>query len=293
MADMNSKPLYAVLLVAVVLIIALGNISCSPEAPPPEEAPLAPPTQKEAPPPSVDEPYYGGDGVIAIIKHQLPDVVQRYTIIRNGELVYKEKMTAVDLRAIGMWDSVYLGRGKWQVTCTVNFINWFDYKKPMDALGTLTWNFYEKSDTCEYIGYRETIYGESELPPELEIDDSSVPTTTPTPTPTPIVKLRRGQYLIAQNGTYLGTLDSGFASESIFNDFGNYGSQFSSTSIWNTFSEYDSEFSSLSAFSDLASKPPMLFDGNDFICYITTNALKMPRVSPYSLIAFAESMGWE
>lgn len=118
-------------------------------------------------------------------------------------------------------------------------------------------------------------------------------TSTSTTTPITNIKLRRGQYLIAQDDTYLGTLDSGFASESIFNDFGDYGSQFSSTSIWNTFSEYGSAFSSLSAFSDLASKPPMLFDADGFICYVTTNTLKIPRVSPYYLIAFAESMGWE
>jgi hypothetical protein len=118
---------------------------------------------------------------------------------------------------------------------------------------------------------------------------TSIPTTTPSTT----IKLRRGQYLIAQDGTYLGTLDSGFASESIFNDFGDYGSKFSSTSIWNSFSEYGSKFSSLSAFNDLASKPPMLFDSGSFICYVTTNTLKIPGVSPYYLIAFAESMGWE
>lgn len=98
---------------------------------------------------------------------------------------------------------------------------------------------------------------------------SSTPTPTPTPTPTATVKLRGGQYLVAQDGTYLGVLHSEFASKSILNDFGRYGS----------------EFSSLSAFNDLASKPPMLFDGDNFICYVTTNTLKMPRVSPYSLSA--------
>lgn len=107
------------------------------------------------------------------------------------------------------------------------------------------------------------------------------------------LKLRRGQHLIAQDGTYLGVLDSEFVSKSIFNDFGKYGSEFSSTSIWNDFGKYGSEFSSLSAFNDFASKPPLLVDEYGFICYVTTNTLKMPRVSPYSLIAFAESMRWK
>jgi hypothetical protein len=138
----------------------------------------------------------------------------------------------------------------------------------------------------------------TQTPPTQQQPEYKPPTPAPTyeepgPTPATTVKLSRGQYIIAQDDTYLGMLDSGFASKSIFNDFGKYGSEFSSTSIWNDFSKYGSEFSSLSAFNDFASKPPMLFDGDNFICYVTTNTLKMPRVSPYSLIAFAESMGWE
>ena len=105
--------------------------------------------------------------------------------------------------------------------------------------------------------------------------------------------LHMGQQLIAQDGTYLGELGSQFASKSIFNDFGKYGSEFSSTSIWNEFSKYGSKYSSLSAFNDLANKPPKLFDGEQFVCYVTTNDFKYPNVSPYSLIAYAESMGWK
>jgi len=124
-----------------------------------------------------------------------------------------------------------------------------------------------------------------------EINKSSPPSPTPTITPSSILK--KGLHLIAQDSTYLGTLDSEFVSESIFNDFGKCGSEFSSTSIWNDFSKYGSLFSSLSAFNDLASEPPMLYDVDKFICYVTTNTLKSPRTSPYSLIAFAESMGWK
>lgn len=126
---------------------------------------------------------------------------------------------------------------------------------------------------------------------------SSAPQPAPVPAPPlapPISpQLRRGQYLVAQDHTFLGILDSEFASDSIFNDFGEYGSEFSSTSIFNDFSEYGSPFSSLSAFNDFAGEPPMLFEDNNFICYVTTNSLMIPRVSPYSLIAFAESMGWK
>lgn len=128
---------------------------------------------------------------------------------------------------------------------------------------------------------------------EIKKSSPSTPASTPAPTTVPTSTLKKGLRLVAQDGTYLGTLDSQFGSESIFNDFGRYGSEFSSTSIWNDFSQYGSKFSSLSAFNELASKPPMLFDEDNFICYVTTNTLKIPRVSPYSLIAFAESMGWK
>ena len=116
-------------------------------------------------------------------------------------------------------------------------------------------------------------------------------TSTPNLSITP--ELHEGQHLVAQDGTYLGILDSEFASKSVFNDFGEYGSEFSSTSIWNDFSEYGSMFSSLSAFNDLASEPPMLYDEETFICYVTTNTFISPRISPFSLIVFAESMGWK
>ncbi|MBA7628592.1 hypothetical protein ES703_36081 [subsurface metagenome] len=139
------------LVATAVLVLALGGIGCAPQALPPTT------------PPTVDESYYSDGEVIAITKQQLPDVVQSYSILRDGKLVDKTKMTAIDLRVVGRWQAKYLGRGKWQVTCAINFVNWFDYEKPMHATGTFTWNFYEKSNTNELIGYGEITTGEFKL----------------------------------------------------------------------------------------------------------------------------------
>lgn len=140
------RKLLAVTIVAIAVIT--GIISCTPQA-----LPSAPPPA-EAQPPPVDESYYDSDEVIAIIKKHLPDVVKRYSTTD------KAKIMKTDLLTIGRWEAIYLGKGKWQVTCDSNFVNWFDYEKPMKTTGKFSWNFYEKSGTIETISYREITYGE-------------------------------------------------------------------------------------------------------------------------------------
>jgi hypothetical protein len=90
--------------------------------------------------------------------------------------------------------------------------------------------------------------------------------------------------LYSSDGTYLGELSTNkFDSDSIFNEFGSYGSEFSSTSIWNEFGTYGSQFSSKSAFNDLASDPPMIYSGDQYIGRLTTNKYKSDAVSPFGL----------
>jgi len=124
------------------------------------------PTTEESAPPIVDEPYYGADEVIAIVKQQLPDEMLSYHVVVDGKVVDKLKISGKDLRneLVSQWEAKYLGGGKWNVTCAINFVNWFDYEEPMNATGIFTWNFYEKSNTTEYIGYREITQGEFKLP---------------------------------------------------------------------------------------------------------------------------------
>lgn len=83
---------------------------------------------------------------------------------------------------------------------------------------------------------------------------------------------RQDSYIMAADGTFLGKLTSNsFDSESIFNEFGNYGSKFSTTSIFNEFSSYGGQFSSLSPFNSFTSTPPKIFINGNFWGYLTVN----------------------
>ena len=68
-------------------------------------------------------------------------------------------------------------------------------------------------------------------------------------------------------GTFLGTFENEYSSNSIFNEYGSYGSKYSSTSIFNPYSQYGSEYSSYSAFNQYASNPPIIVDkkGNNYV----------------------------
>lgn len=66
--------------------------------------------------------------------------------------------------------------------------------------------------------------------------------------------------IIADDGTFLGTLENEFASDSIFNEFGKYGNEFNSQSILNEFGRYGNEFSQYSPFNEYSNKGPILVD---------------------------------
>lgn len=105
-----------------------------------------------------------------------------------------------------------------------------------------------------------------------------------------LASLLRGASILAQDpgNTFLGKVDNEFSSESIFNEFGNYGSEFSSTSIWNEFSNFGSEFSSYSAFNEFTSTPPMLVKNGKVIGYLTRNKFLRGSLSPNILRALKD-----
>jgi len=86
-----------------------------------------------------------------------------------------------------------------------------------------------------------------------------------------------------QSGSYrifLGTfqvrgnsiVEDRYGSNSIFNQYGNYGSEYSSTSIWNKYSNWGSEYSSTSATNLYAQNPPAITDSNrNIVGYLTAN----------------------
>lgn len=61
--------------------------------------------------------------------------------------------------------------------------------------------------------------------------------------------------------TFLGCLNcSQYATDSIFNEYGQHGSRYSSESIWNHYSEYGSAYSSYGACNAYGTDPPVIVD---------------------------------
>lgn len=72
---------------------------------------------------------------------------------------------------------------------------------------------------------------------------------------------------------YLGKLVTNkYDSDSIWNEYGDYGSKYGTYSIWNTYGDYGDKYSDTSAFNDYANKPPKIVDNNGYLLgYLTTN----------------------
>lgn len=73
-------------------------------------------------------------------------------------------------------------------------------------------------------------------------------------------------YVVAQDekNTFLGKIESSFSSDSIFNEFGNFGS----------------EFSSYSATNPITLTPPMIIKEGKLVGYISTNKTIPNSISP-------------
>lgn len=99
--------------------------------------------------------------------------------------------------------------------------------------------------------------------------------------PPPDVPVLVEVVLFADDGTFLGVVsDDSFDPDSIANRFGPYGSTFSPTSIWNEFGEYGSRFGSLSAWNEFTETPPLMFQDDLPVGYVTANSFLTPGVHP-------------
>lgn len=95
-----------------------------------------------------------------------------------------------------------------------------------------------------------------------------------------------GAKIISQESKkYLGSITNKYDSDSIFNEFGNYGSEFSSDSIMNEFGRYGGEFSSESPFNEFTSTPPYIVKNGKIIGYLTVNKYINNALNPFILIA--------
>ncbi len=92
---------------------------------------------------------------------------------------------------------------------------------------------------------------------------------------------------------YLGDVSSNcYASNSIMNDYGNYGSSYSSTSIRNEYGQWGSPYNSRSATNPNASSPPFIVKKSDdsVVTYLTENSA-LPRAATYALLGYLKSTG--
>jgi len=94
-----------------------------------------------------------------------------------------------------------------------------------------------------------------------------------------------GGIVIADDGTYLGTISNKYDSDSIANKYGDYGSKYSSDSIMNKYGDYGSKYSIYSPFNKYTSTPPKIYLNEKFIGYLTINNYLTPNVDPVILIA--------
>ncbi|MEK4083755.1 hypothetical protein [Psychrobacillus sp. FSL K6-1415] len=105
-------------------------------------------------------------------------------------------------------------------------------------------------------------------------------------------KVKNELFLIGQDGKYLGKLITDkYDDESIFNKYGDYGSKYSDTSIWNNYSEYGSNYGTYSAYNKRSPSPPIIFDGEDAIGYLTVDFDKKGAIHPDLLLALLEELG--
>lgn len=91
-----------------------------------------------------------------------------------------------------------------------------------------------------------------------------------------------GARVIAEDGTYLGTVSSPYDGDSIFNRYGK-GSEYASESVWNKFGDYGSKYASDSAMNPYTSSPPKLVKNRQVIGVLTKNKYIAGAVDPVVL----------
>ena len=98
-----------------------------------------------------------------------------------------------------------------------------------------------------------------------------------------------GAKIIAEDGTFLGTLDNSYSSDSIFNQYSDFGKEYHSDSIWNEYSDWGNNYSSMSPFNEYASTPPILLKDGEVVGKLTVKAFEYDAVNPYTV---GKDCGW-
>ena len=98
-----------------------------------------------------------------------------------------------------------------------------------------------------------------------------------------------GAKIIAEDGTFLGTLDNSYSSDSIFNQYSDFGKEYHSDTIWNEYSDWGNDYSSMSPFNEYASTPPILLKDGEVVGKLTVKAFEYDAVNPYTV---GKDCGW-
>ena len=86
--------------------------------------------------------------------------------------------------------------------------------------------------------------------------------------------------VLADDGTFLGDLTNRFGLKSIGNDVGQHGSTVATKSMYNTVGQYGGSVGQYSPFNEVCTHPPKLLFHGEFVCFVTVNTTKSPRVNP-------------
>lgn len=93
--------------------------------------------------------------------------------------------------------------------------------------------------------------------------------------------------LFASDGQFLGTVDGEYETDSIGNQYGDYGSKYSDKSICNPYGDYGGRYSDKSPYNPYTDGPPMLMINGRAVAFVTVNKLLSPRVHPDILLLLA------
>lgn len=72
--------------------------------------------------------------------------------------------------------------------------------------------------------------------------------------------------IVADDGTFLGTFENKYTTNSVYNEHGTYGSKYRSNSIFNKYGKYGSDYSQYSPFNKYSHNAPYLMDRNGNYC---------------------------
>jgi hypothetical protein len=98
--------------------------------------------------------------------------------------------------------------------------------------------------------------------------------------------------LIGDDGRFLGKITTNpYDTDSIGNEYGEYGNKFNINSIFNEFGTYGGKYSALSPFNRYTNTPPKIVLGTKVIGFLSVNSSISNRLDPFVLIAWIKGKG--